>query len=693
MRLGESFALLTFLSLYYETNCTDASKTKIRGLRVEIQEIEHQIREACGSGVSVAVEVRNPTCIPGQEMLVAFLEIKSLEDSPESPNASILWEERASSETLFTRIVDRVKTRLPKLLPDYMIPSAYLPIRSLPFSNSYKLDRRALKETANSLTISEIQKTISSKERKHQERPLTEEEDMLRSLWVEILHTPSETVGIHQDFFHSGGDSLKAMALVSVARRRGIHFSVAQLYQFRTIAELIQHAGEQTYEDSQIQPFSLIDHADVRQLQELAAQQCSVMVESIQDVMPILDMQGYYLEGQRRRPCTWQLPLAFDLPVDVDSGRLQRAWEELLAHYPITRTRFINTSFGMFQVVLKHDTIHWTSETTLIELLEAFETKDMSFGCKTHQSALLKATDQTPMRLIWYVNHAISDQIMNEHITQELSTLYQDQVFFLPKRRSFKSVVHHRLKSNTTGSQAFWHSHLSGAKYKTLFKAAKDTNSVACCKMSCKARIEIPEWLKVSEYSVPVTAWAIALSHFAGVEDVPFFMIRADRASTLPGSEDVMGPLLTRAPLRVTVKRHARVADLLCDVDGDIEESRNHSIVREDEFRSVSQEAAAHLLHGISINFVPPSTGLTLGSDVLFPVPEDARDGLGYQTLSFVTSGELRDGSVEMDVRWDEEAISQRDVQGLLNDFRAILQFITQVGRETTVDNILSFES
>lgn len=155
----------------------------------------------------------------------------------------ILSEEISSNETEFSRMVDQIRTILPKFLPGYMIPSAYLPIRSLPFSNSYKLDRRALKERANSLAISELRKTTSSKERKHHDRPLTEREDKLRSLWAEVLHTAPETVGIQDDFFNNGGDSLKAMALVSAARRKGINFSVAQLYQLRNIVELTKLAG------------------------------------------------------------------------------------------------------------------------------------------------------------------------------------------------------------------------------------------------------------------------------------------------------------------------------------------------------------------------------------------------------------------------------------------------------------------
>lgn len=158
-----------------------------------------------------------------------------------------------------------------------------------------------------------------------------------------------------------------------------------------------------------------------------------------------------------------------------------------------------------------------------------------------------------------------------------------------------------------------------------LFEAAEDTKTVAGSKMSCTASVNIPGWLKISEYSIRVTAWAIAFTRFAGVEDIPFLIIRAGRSSMLPRSEDATGPLLTRAPLRMSVKRDTPIVDL----------PRRVEIVREDDFRNVFGKAAAHLANGINIKFAPPSSGLTLSSDALFPLPEDFRDGLGNQTLRF----------------------------------------------------------
>lgn len=55
-----------------------------------------------------------------------------------------------------------------------------------------------------------------------------------------------------------------------------------------------------------------------------------------------------------------------------------------------------------------------------------------------------------------------------------------------------------------------------------------------------------------------------------------------------------------------------------------------------------------------NINFIPPSSGLTLSFDGLFPLPKRVRDELGYQTQPFILGGELHHGSARMNMRWDE---------------------------------------
>ena len=133
-------------------------QTKIRGTRVEVQEVEHKIREVYDADVGVVVEVRNPNSVPGQQMLVAFIETENNTGiSYESSKEIRLEEHKKSIDPSFSEAMQQVDSKLRGILPEYMIPSLYIPVQTLPFANAYKLDRKALKETANQLKESDIQ--------------------------------------------------------------------------------------------------------------------------------------------------------------------------------------------------------------------------------------------------------------------------------------------------------------------------------------------------------------------------------------------------------------------------------------------------------------------------------------------------------------------------------------------------------
>ena len=137
-------------------------QTKIRGVRVEVQEVEHKIREVYEADVGIVVEVRNPNSVPGQQMLVAFIETQDNTGMSYDSSKEIRLEELKSIDPSFSEAMVQVDSKLRQVLPEYMIPSLYIPVQSLPFANAYKLDRRALKDTANQLKESDIQEIASS---------------------------------------------------------------------------------------------------------------------------------------------------------------------------------------------------------------------------------------------------------------------------------------------------------------------------------------------------------------------------------------------------------------------------------------------------------------------------------------------------------------------------------------------------
>ena len=153
-------------------------QVKLRGARIELGEIESVLREQDGV-VDAAVTVREDR--PGDQRLVAYLVTRT-DLRPQDLRAA-----------------------LGRILPDYMVPAAYVTLPALPLTPSGKLDRRAL--PAPAVPTGDPDAFVA---------PRTEVEAAIAGVWAEVLGLPR--VGIDDDFFTLGGHSLLATQVVAKLR-------------------------------------------------------------------------------------------------------------------------------------------------------------------------------------------------------------------------------------------------------------------------------------------------------------------------------------------------------------------------------------------------------------------------------------------------------------------------------------------
>ncbi|MHA7962498.1 amino acid adenylation domain-containing protein [Paenibacillus sp. CAU 1782] len=188
-------------------------QVKIRGYRVETGEIEHVLLQLDGIRDAVVI-VREDE--PGDKRLVAYLVPEHRQE--------ISGQEGAGSAA--QPDVGSIRKHIKNILPDYMLPSAFVVIERLPLNANGKLDRQLL--------------PIPSGENMagHSDfaEPQTKEELEIAAVWSEVLGL--EQVGINDEFFDIGGDSFKA---IKVVRKMGNSFSVMDLFQNPTIRELAEH--------------------------------------------------------------------------------------------------------------------------------------------------------------------------------------------------------------------------------------------------------------------------------------------------------------------------------------------------------------------------------------------------------------------------------------------------------------------
>ena len=177
-------------------------QVKVRGYRIELGEIEAVLAGYPGVNMAV-VMVREDR--PGDKRLVAYV-VASYEATPTS---------------------GELRSFLKEKLPDYMIPSAFVYLDSLPITPNGKVDRRAL--PAPDRNRSQPAEALVA--------PRDELELQLAKIWEKVLGI--KNIGIEDNFFDLGGHSLLAVRLFDrIQKEFGKHFTLATLFHAPTIGQL-----------------------------------------------------------------------------------------------------------------------------------------------------------------------------------------------------------------------------------------------------------------------------------------------------------------------------------------------------------------------------------------------------------------------------------------------------------------------
>ena len=175
-------------------------QVKIRGLRIELGEIENAMNSIDGVSQSVVVVRKNAE---GRQLICAFYT----------------GEDKQAKE---------IRSIIGKKLPKYMLPHIFTHIAEMPLTSSGKVNRKALPEVDLNCFCRDTEHIA----------PETQLQKQLCAFFETVLGIDS--VGITDNFFDFGGDSLKAIELVSKAHNGGIYFSLQNVFDYPTVTELCE---------------------------------------------------------------------------------------------------------------------------------------------------------------------------------------------------------------------------------------------------------------------------------------------------------------------------------------------------------------------------------------------------------------------------------------------------------------------
>jgi hypothetical protein len=182
-------------------------QVKVRGFRIELGEIEAVL--ATHPDVQQAIADARVSRTGDKRLIVWYVSSHSRELSPVG-----------------------LREHLKLKLPDYMIPALFVAVSALPMTPNGKVDRKALAEPDQGY----------SQAAAYQE-PQTEWEQTLAHLWEQVLNV--SRIGIHDDFFELGGQSLKATAFIArLQRETGVHLTLVDIFRHPSVAALAAHSME-----------------------------------------------------------------------------------------------------------------------------------------------------------------------------------------------------------------------------------------------------------------------------------------------------------------------------------------------------------------------------------------------------------------------------------------------------------------
>ncbi|NEP36451.1 amino acid adenylation domain-containing protein, partial [Moorena sp. SIO3B2] len=259
-------------------------QVKVRGYRIETGEIEATINQHTQVKETVVLARKDNS---GNKGLVAYIVLES--------------ETLEGSDTEQIEQIGKVKQYLKDRLPEYMIPSRFILLPQLPLTPNGKVDRNVLPVPDGEL--------VSSQEFVP---PQTKTQKTLAEIWQEVLGI--KQVGIHDNFFEIGGDSIISIQIVARAQKVGIQLTTKQLLQNQTIARQAMVAG----------------------VMEIVQHQQGLVTGEI----PLTPIQHWFFEQNQPQMHHFNQSMLLSVSPQIDQELLSRAVGKILEHHDALRLRF-----------------------------------------------------------------------------------------------------------------------------------------------------------------------------------------------------------------------------------------------------------------------------------------------------------------------------------------------------------------
>jgi amino acid adenylation domain-containing protein len=475
------------------------------------------------------------------------------------------WKELANDPLrvrALARLVPELREWARERLPEHMVPSDVVVLEELPLSPSGKLDRGALPAPEYVRSDAFV-------------APRTEVERILAGVWAEVLGV--QQVGIHDNFFEMGGDSIRSIQVVVRAARQGVSLTPKLLFQNQALGTLAAAAG---VTDARAGAGDEADAAAAGAHLE-AVRRMPGSDPGVEDAYPLTPMQESMLFQYLRRgePGLYVVHNGFDLErPGLDVRLLERAFQAVIDRNPNLRTSFLwEGTPEPLQVVharaaVRLEVEDWRGlaperqDREFREYVREARRRGFDLSRAPHTRLALFRLADDRVRLFWGFNYMLQDGWSLPILLEELFAFYDAFVEgrepVLEARRPFRDHLAWIARQDPAEAEAFWRQTLAGAGAPLRIVApgrraagggeyASESTRVSAATTAALGEVARRHRLTVN--TLVQGAWALLLAHRTGEHDVVFGSFLSGRNPALSGVERMVGFFNNLLPVRARI--------------------------------------------------------------------------------------------------------------------------------------------
>ena len=360
--------------------------------------------------------------------------------------ASKAWSSYANNPLqakLVGTLVPQLRSCAEEKLPDYMVPSAFVVLDSLPLTAHGKIDRRALPAPSDARPELAAEYVV----------PQTPVEKVLAEVWSQVLGI--KQIGLRDNFFELGGDSILCIQVVARASQQGLRFTPKLLFENPTVADLACQV--------------VTDETAVAEQAPVAGP------------VPLTPIQRWFFERDLPEPDYFNQAVLLEVRSPLDAVQLELVFAKLLRHHDALRFRFHRDASGWTQtgrddeesVALLRVDFSGLPDSQAVPAMEAAATQlqaslDLADG-PLLRTALFDLGVDKPQRLLIVIHHLVTDGVSWRVLLEDLQTGYEQvcrglEVELPPKTTSFarwaQRLTEYAQDADSGEEIAFWSSQL-----------------------------------------------------------------------------------------------------------------------------------------------------------------------------------------------------------------------------------------